>query len=74
MQKKGTEASKRLSLTSYNNAQARKAQNIADQQAAEAANKPFRDAKKRTPYQERKRAAYLARIAKKYGHEPTTNA
>jgi len=73
MQKKGTEASKRNSLASYNNAQERKAKNIADQKAAEEANSVYRAKGERTPYQERKREKFLARVAAKYG-KPDTDA
>ncbi len=67
MQKKQTEAAKRLSLNSYNRAQERKAENILEQEEKKKANDAYRARGELTPYEARQREKFFRRIALKYG-------
>lgn len=69
MQKKRTEKQKAVGQASYAKAQAKKKANIEAADLAQRTNDVFRAKGERTPYQERQREKYLARIAKKYGND-----
>jgi len=66
---KRNEKQKAIGQASYARAKARKAKNIEEQDLKTRTNDVFRAKGERTPYQERKREKYLARLAKKYGSE-----
>ena len=63
----GSKAKKEKHSRSYKRAEEAKAQAKARQEEAQKVNDAYRARGERTPYQERKREAYLKRIAEKYG-------